>query len=161
MKDLQVTQWMESIYGKEKHDAFNRRMEENNPTPPKRVPKTAPIARSSNFNMKMQPQAENKAKGKAPATNTYSQGYRFLKIQKDAMKNVFQMAGTMMELQKKQGSQIEISEIISETMDGSKSLYIAINDMQSNISDKNSSICNNIKTNNLSLSQINETIMCS
>ncbi|MBW0517243.1 hypothetical protein O181_056958 [Austropuccinia psidii MF-1] len=41
---LQVTQWMASIDGKEEHDAFNSRMEENKPPPPNQVPKTAPIA---------------------------------------------------------------------------------------------------------------------
>ncbi|MBW0544551.1 hypothetical protein O181_084266 [Austropuccinia psidii MF-1] len=73
----------------------------NNPPPPKQVPKTAPIARSSNSNMKRKPQAQNKGKGKAPATKPYRQGYRIPNIQKDAMENVFQMARTMMELQKK------------------------------------------------------------
>ncbi|MBW0571363.1 hypothetical protein O181_111078 [Austropuccinia psidii MF-1] len=29
---LKVTQWMASIYGKEKHDAFDRRMEEKQPS---------------------------------------------------------------------------------------------------------------------------------
>ncbi|MBW0591392.1 hypothetical protein O181_131107, partial [Austropuccinia psidii MF-1] len=46
----------------------------NNPPPPKQVPKTAPVARSSNSNMKNQPQAPNKGKRKAPATKPYSQG---------------------------------------------------------------------------------------
>ncbi|MBW0547369.1 hypothetical protein O181_087084 [Austropuccinia psidii MF-1] len=45
----------------------------NNPQPPKQVPKTAPIA-SSNSNVRKQPQAHNKGKGKATATNAYSQG---------------------------------------------------------------------------------------
>ncbi|MBW0544914.1 hypothetical protein O181_084629 [Austropuccinia psidii MF-1] len=67
-QNLKVTQWMESIDGKEKHDAFNRRMEEKNPPPPKQVPKTAPVARSSNSNVKKQPKAQNKGKGKAPGT---------------------------------------------------------------------------------------------
>ncbi|MBW0481376.1 hypothetical protein O181_021091 [Austropuccinia psidii MF-1] len=53
----------------------------NNPPPPKQVPKTASEARSSNPNMKKQPQAQNKGKGKAPATNPYSQGYRIPNIQ--------------------------------------------------------------------------------
>ncbi|MBW0592649.1 hypothetical protein O181_132364 [Austropuccinia psidii MF-1] len=48
----------------------------NNPPPPKKVPKTAPVASSSNSNMRKQPQAPNKGKGKAPATKPYSQGYR-------------------------------------------------------------------------------------
>ncbi|MBW0579699.1 hypothetical protein O181_119414 [Austropuccinia psidii MF-1] len=39
-------------------------------------------------------------------------------------------------------------------------LYEAINYIKTHVSSKNSSIYNNLKTNNLSLSQINETIMC-
>ncbi|MBW0468446.1 hypothetical protein O181_008161 [Austropuccinia psidii MF-1] len=88
---LQVTQWMEYIDGKEKHDTFNSRMEEKNPPPPKQVPKTASIARRSNSNMKKQPKSQSKGKGKAPSTKTYSQSYRIQKIQQDAMENVFQM----------------------------------------------------------------------
>ncbi|MBW0560334.1 hypothetical protein O181_100049 [Austropuccinia psidii MF-1] len=38
-------------------------------------------------------------------------------------------------------------------------IYIPINDVKSHISDKNSSICNNPKKNNLSLSQRDKTIM--
>ncbi|MBW0516987.1 hypothetical protein O181_056702 [Austropuccinia psidii MF-1] len=79
----------------------------NNPPPPKQVPKTAPIASSSNYNVKKQPQAPNKGKGKAPATEPYSQGYRIRKIQKDAMGNVFQMARAMMELQKKEKARLK------------------------------------------------------
>ncbi|MBW0516415.1 hypothetical protein O181_056130 [Austropuccinia psidii MF-1] len=81
---FQVTQWMASIDGKEKHDDFNRRMEGNNPPQPNKVPKTAPVA-SRNSNVKNKPQAQNKGKGKAPATKRYSQGYRIPNIQKDAM----------------------------------------------------------------------------
>ncbi|MBW0587366.1 hypothetical protein O181_127081, partial [Austropuccinia psidii MF-1] len=57
----------------------------NNPPPPKQVPKTAPVARSSNSKVKKQPQAQNKGKGNALATKPYSQGYRIPKIQQDAM----------------------------------------------------------------------------
>ncbi|MBW0490100.1 hypothetical protein O181_029815 [Austropuccinia psidii MF-1] len=95
---------MESIDGKEEHDSFNSRMEEKQPSPPKQVPKTAPVDSRSNSNMKKQPQAQNKGKGKAPATNPYSQGYKIPKIQQDATENVFQLARTMMELQKKEES---------------------------------------------------------
>ncbi|MBW0590089.1 hypothetical protein O181_129804 [Austropuccinia psidii MF-1] len=79
----------------------------NNPPPPKKVPKTAPVARSSNSNVKKQPQAPNKRKGKAPATKPYSQGYRIPNIQKDAMENVFQMARAMIELQKKEQARLK------------------------------------------------------
>ncbi|MBW0555613.1 hypothetical protein O181_095328 [Austropuccinia psidii MF-1] len=98
---LQVAQWMASIDGKEEHDALNSRMEEKQPSTTKKSAKTAPVASSSNSNMKKQPQAQNKGKGKAPATKPYSQGYRNPKTQQDAMEDVFQMARTMMELQRR------------------------------------------------------------
>ncbi|MBW0592795.1 hypothetical protein O181_132510 [Austropuccinia psidii MF-1] len=97
---------MESIYGKEKHDASKSTMEEEPPTTTQESAKNSP---SSNSNVKKQPKAQNKGKGKAPATKPYSQGYRIPKIQQDAIENVFQMAGTIMELKKKGGQQTKIS----------------------------------------------------
>ncbi|MBW0589064.1 hypothetical protein O181_128779 [Austropuccinia psidii MF-1] len=78
-----------------------------NPPPPKQVPKTATIDSSSSSNMKKQPQAANKGKGKAPATKLYSQGYRIPKIQQDSMEDRLQMARTMMELQKKEEARLK------------------------------------------------------
>ncbi|MBW0570227.1 hypothetical protein O181_109942 [Austropuccinia psidii MF-1] len=79
----------------------------NNPPPPKQMPKTAQIASSSNSNVKKQPKTQNKGKGKEPATKPCSQAYRIPKIQQDAMENVFQMARTMMELQKKEEARLK------------------------------------------------------
>ncbi|MBW0555361.1 hypothetical protein O181_095076 [Austropuccinia psidii MF-1] len=98
---------MTSIDGKEEKDAFNSRVEGKNPSPPKQVTKTDPVASSSNSNVKKQPKAQKKGKGKAPATKTYSKGYRIPNIQQDAMENVFQMARTMMELQKKEEAKLK------------------------------------------------------
>ncbi|MBW0560827.1 hypothetical protein O181_100542 [Austropuccinia psidii MF-1] len=50
--------------------------------------------------------------------------------------------------------------MISDIFDAIPELYEAITDVKSHISDKNSSICNNLKANNLSLSQINQTLIC-
>ncbi|MBW0583370.1 hypothetical protein O181_123085 [Austropuccinia psidii MF-1] len=83
----------------------------NNPPPPKEVPKTAPVVSSSNSDVKKQPQAQNKGKGKAPATKPYIQGYRIPKIQQAAMENVFQMARTMMELQKKVEARLKYQKL--------------------------------------------------
>ncbi|MBW0460631.1 hypothetical protein O181_000346 [Austropuccinia psidii MF-1] len=104
---FQVTQWMASIDGKKEHDAFNSRMEEKNPSPPKQVPKTAPVARSSDSNMKKKPKTQNKGKGKAPAPKPYSHGYRIPNIRHDAMENVFQMVRTRMALQKKEEARLK------------------------------------------------------
>ncbi|MBW0575757.1 hypothetical protein O181_115472 [Austropuccinia psidii MF-1] len=62
---------------------------ENNPPPPKQVPKTAPVASTSNYNVKKEATSSKKGKGKAPATKPYSQGYVIPKIKQDAMENVF------------------------------------------------------------------------
>ncbi|MBW0464090.1 hypothetical protein O181_003805 [Austropuccinia psidii MF-1] len=48
--------------------------------PPKKVPKTAPIASRSNYNMKKQLKAQNKGKGKAPNTKPYILSYRIPNI---------------------------------------------------------------------------------
>ncbi|MBW0483452.1 hypothetical protein O181_023167 [Austropuccinia psidii MF-1] len=83
----------------------------NNPPPPKQVPKTAPVARSRNSNVKKQPQAQKRGKGKAPATQSYSQGYRIPKIQRDAMENVFHLARTMLESQKKEEARLKYQKL--------------------------------------------------
>ncbi|MBW0593782.1 hypothetical protein O181_133497 [Austropuccinia psidii MF-1] len=79
----------------------------NNPPPPKQVPKTDPVASSSNSYVKKQPQAQNKGRGKAPATKPYSQAYRIQKIPQEAMENVFQRAKIIMELQKKEEARLK------------------------------------------------------
>ncbi|MBW0532763.1 hypothetical protein O181_072478 [Austropuccinia psidii MF-1] len=50
--------------------------------------------------------------------------------------------------------------MIPDILDSIPEFYEAITDIKSHISNINSSICNNLKTNNLSLSQINETLLC-
>ncbi|MBW0475532.1 hypothetical protein O181_015247 [Austropuccinia psidii MF-1] len=86
---LQVTQWMTSIDGKEKGYSFNSRMEEKQPFTTQESAKNSPSSRKQKLQHEKQPQAQNKSKGKAPATKPYSQGYRITKIQQDAMENVF------------------------------------------------------------------------
>ncbi|MBW0567083.1 hypothetical protein O181_106798 [Austropuccinia psidii MF-1] len=90
---LQIPQCMASIDREEKHDALDTRMEEKQPSTTQESVKTAPVASSSNSNVKKKPQAPNKGKGNAPATKTYSQGYR--------------MPWKMMELQKKEEARLK------------------------------------------------------
>ncbi|MBW0579392.1 hypothetical protein O181_119107 [Austropuccinia psidii MF-1] len=58
------------------------------------------------------------------------------------------------------GRQIKIPEMISDIFGSTPELYEAMNDVKKHLSDKNETICNNIKANNLSLCQIKETLMC-
>ncbi|MBW0555174.1 hypothetical protein O181_094889 [Austropuccinia psidii MF-1] len=115
-------------------------MEESNHPPPKQVPKTAPVASSRNSNVKKQPQ------------NVQTELQEAMENDSDGQNNYG--------ITKEGGSQIKISEMISDIFDSIPELYEAITDVKSHISERNSSICNNLKTNNLSLSQINETLMC-
>ncbi|MBW0591038.1 hypothetical protein O181_130753 [Austropuccinia psidii MF-1] len=101
---------MASIDGKEEYDCFNSRMEEKQPSTTKQVPRPAPVASIINSNVKKQPQAQNKVKGKAPAPKPYSQGYRISNIQQYAMENEFQMARTVMELQKKEEARLRFQK---------------------------------------------------
>ncbi|MBW0574341.1 hypothetical protein O181_114056 [Austropuccinia psidii MF-1] len=59
---------------------------------------------------------------------------------------------------KERGGQIKISERIPDIFDSIPELYEAITDVKSHLSDTNTSICDNLKTHNLSLSQTNEKI---
>ncbi|MBW0504433.1 hypothetical protein O181_044148 [Austropuccinia psidii MF-1] len=100
---LQVTQWVEKKNMMLSTEAWRK----NNPPPPKQVPKTAPVASRRKSNVKKNPKAQNKGKGKTPVTNPYRQGYIIPKIHQDAMENVLQKAITMMELQKKEDTRLK------------------------------------------------------
>ncbi|MBW0582577.1 hypothetical protein O181_122292 [Austropuccinia psidii MF-1] len=102
----------------------------NNPPPPKKVPKTGPVAIRSNYNIKKQPQDQNKGKGKVPATNHTARATGFHgKCVSEGQNHDG--------ITEKGGSQIKISQIISEILDEIPNLYIAINDIKIHISDKN------------------------
>ncbi|MBW0471153.1 hypothetical protein O181_010868 [Austropuccinia psidii MF-1] len=67
-----------------KHDAFDRRMEEKQPSTTQAMPKPAPIARSRNPNGKKKTKVQNKGKGKAPAKNLtarVTESQRFSRMQ--------------------------------------------------------------------------------
>ncbi|MBW0593237.1 hypothetical protein O181_132952 [Austropuccinia psidii MF-1] len=99
---LQIAQWMAPIDGEEKHDSLDTRMEEKQPSTTQESAKNSPIGQQQQFQREKAATSSKKGKGEAPAPKPYSQGYRISKIQQDAMENVFQMARTMMELQKKE-----------------------------------------------------------
>ncbi|MBW0571620.1 hypothetical protein O181_111335 [Austropuccinia psidii MF-1] len=101
---------MASIDGKEEYDAFNSRMEEKQPSTTKESAKTIPSGQKQQFQHEKNPQAKNKRKWKETAPKPYSKGYRIPKIQQDAMKNVFQMARAMMELQKKEEARLRFQK---------------------------------------------------
>ncbi|MBW0588568.1 hypothetical protein O181_128283 [Austropuccinia psidii MF-1] len=103
-QDLQVTQWMASIDGKEEYDAFNSRMEEKQPST------TSPSGQQQQFQCEKPATSSKQGQRKGTTPKPYSQGYRIPKIQQDAMENVFKMARAMMELQKKEEARLRFQK---------------------------------------------------
>ncbi|MBW0515952.1 hypothetical protein O181_055667 [Austropuccinia psidii MF-1] len=65
---------MTSIDGKKNMMLLTAKLRENNPPPPKQVPKTAPIARSSNFNVKKHPTSSEQGQRKGISPKTLQTG---------------------------------------------------------------------------------------
>ncbi|MBW0520107.1 hypothetical protein O181_059822 [Austropuccinia psidii MF-1] len=157
---LQVTQWMASIYGKEEYDAFNSRMEEKQPTTTKESAKTSPSCQQQQF--QHEKEATSSKHGQREGTNPKAL-QPVLQDSKDSAGCHGKCISDGQEhdrISEEGGNQIKIPEMISDIFDSIPELYEAMNDVKNHLSDKNETICNNIKTNNLSLCQINETLMC-
>ncbi|MBW0574488.1 hypothetical protein O181_114203 [Austropuccinia psidii MF-1] len=151
---------MASIDGEEKHDAFDTRMEEKQPSTTQTSAKNSPSGQKKKFQ-------------RAKAAKNFEQGQREGTSPKNLqprLQNPKDSTGFQGKcishgqnhdgISKEGGSQIKISNIIPDTFHCIPELYKAISDIKSHLSDKNTSICDNLKTNNLSLSQINDTLKC-
>ncbi|MBW0527199.1 hypothetical protein O181_066914 [Austropuccinia psidii MF-1] len=159
-QDLKFTQLMESIYGKKEHDAFNRRMEEKQPSTTQASSKNSPSSQKKKFQCEKASTNSKKGQRKGTSQKTLQPGLRNPKDSAGCHGKCISDGQNNDGITEKGGSQIKISEIISDIFNAIQEFYEAINDIKSHISDKNLSICNNLKTNSLSLSQINEAIMC-
>ncbi|MBW0467530.1 hypothetical protein O181_007245 [Austropuccinia psidii MF-1] len=95
---LQVTQWMTFIDGKEKHDAFNSRLEEKQPSTTQESAKNRPSSQQKH--LKCQKTATSPEQGQRQGTTQkpLQPGLQNPKDSEDAMENLFQMARTMMGL---------------------------------------------------------------
>ncbi|MBW0592517.1 hypothetical protein O181_132232 [Austropuccinia psidii MF-1] len=74
---------------------------ENDPPPPKQVPKTAPTASSSNFNVKRSHKLRTRERARHQLQSLTARAAESPNVQQDTMENVFQMARTIMELNTK------------------------------------------------------------
>ncbi|MBW0520105.1 hypothetical protein O181_059820 [Austropuccinia psidii MF-1] len=157
---LQVTQWMASIDGKEKHDNFNRRMEEKQPSTTQASSKNRCSIQQQQFQCGKAATILEQGQRRRTSHKNLQPGLQNPKDSARCHGKCISDGQNNDKIAEKQGSQVKISEMISDILDGIPNLYIAINDVKNHISDKNSSISNNCKTNNLVLSQINVTVMC-
>ncbi|MBW0477507.1 hypothetical protein O181_017222 [Austropuccinia psidii MF-1] len=143
-KHLQVTQWMASTYGKQKHDAFNGTMEKKQPSTTQTSAETTPNSQQQQFQCEKAATASEQGKNARHQPQDHTararESQRFNRITWKFFSSIQTHDGVT----EKGGSQIEISEIISEILDCNKNFYITINDVKSHISGRNPSICNNI-----------------
>ncbi|MBW0576212.1 hypothetical protein O181_115927 [Austropuccinia psidii MF-1] len=107
---LQVTQWMESVDGKEKHDALDTKMKEKQPSTTQTSVKNSPSGQKQQFQSEKAATSSKQGQREGTSPKPYSQGYRIPKIQQDAMENVFQMARTMMEVKNKEESRLSFQK---------------------------------------------------
>ncbi|MBW0496389.1 hypothetical protein O181_036104 [Austropuccinia psidii MF-1] len=150
---------MSSIDGKEEHDAFNSRIEEKQPPTTQASAKNSPNSQQQKFQHEKAAQSSEKGKKKGTSHKNLQPGLQIPKDSAGCHGKCISDGQNNDGITEKGGSHIEISEMISDIFDSIAELYEAINDAKIHVSDKDSSICKNLKTNDLSLSQINETLM--
>ncbi|MBW0531938.1 hypothetical protein O181_071653 [Austropuccinia psidii MF-1] len=151
---------MASTDGKEEYDAFNSRMEE------KQLSTTKASAKTSSSGQKQQFQRERSATGskqgqrEGTSPKTLQPGIQDSKDSAGCHGKCILDGQNHDGITEEGGSQIKIPEMISDIFHFIPELYEAINDVKKNLSYINETTFNNIKTNSLSLCQINETLMC-
>ncbi|MBW0533092.1 hypothetical protein O181_072807, partial [Austropuccinia psidii MF-1] len=101
---LQVTQWMESIDVKEEYDAFNSRMEEKQPSTTKASAKNSPSGQKQKFQREKAATSSKQGQREGTSPEALQPGLQ------DAMENLFQMARTMVELQKKEEARLRFQK---------------------------------------------------
>ncbi|MBW0582265.1 hypothetical protein O181_121980 [Austropuccinia psidii MF-1] len=150
---------MASIYGKEEHDTLNSRMEEKQLSTTKASAKNSPNSQQQQFQCEKAATSSKQGQRQSNSHKTLHPGLQDPKDSAGCHGKCISNGQNNNEATEKGGSQIKISEMISDIFDSIPELYEAINDVKTHVSNKNSPICKNIKTSNLSLSQINETLL--
>ncbi|MBW0521323.1 hypothetical protein O181_061038 [Austropuccinia psidii MF-1] len=92
---------MESIDGKEEHDALNSRMEEKQPSTTKASAKNSPNFQQQQFQCEKAATSSKQGQRQGTSYNNLQPGIQ------DAMENAFQMARTMLKLQKKEEARLK------------------------------------------------------
>ncbi|MBW0486890.1 hypothetical protein O181_026605 [Austropuccinia psidii MF-1] len=135
-------------------------MEEKQPSTTQASAKNSPSCQQQQFQCEKAATSSEKGQRKGTSKKTLQPGLQDPKYSAGCYGKCIPDGQNNDGITEKGGSQIKISEMISDIFDSLPELYEAVNDIKTHISENNSCICNNLKTNSLSLSQIKETIMC-
>ncbi|MBW0572604.1 hypothetical protein O181_112319 [Austropuccinia psidii MF-1] len=157
---LQVTQWMESIDGKEEYDAFNSRMGENQPSTTNAGAMTSPSGQQQQFQREKAATSLKQGQREGTSPKALQPGIQDSKDSAGCHGKCISDGQNHDGITEAGGSHIKIPEMNSDIFDSIPELYEAINDVKKHLSDKNETICNIIQTQKFSLCQMNETLMC-
>ncbi|MBW0582456.1 hypothetical protein O181_122171 [Austropuccinia psidii MF-1] len=157
---FQVTEWMTSIDVKEEYDSSNSRMEEKHPSTTKESAKTSACGQQQEIQLQKAATSSKQGQREGTRPKALQPGLQDCKDTLGCHGKYISDGQNQYGITEEGGSQIKIPEIISDIFDSIPELYEAINDVKKHLSDKNETICNKNKTNNLSMCQINETLMC-
>ncbi|MBW0523087.1 hypothetical protein O181_062802 [Austropuccinia psidii MF-1] len=92
---FQVTQWMESIDEKEKHDAFHSRIEETQPSTTQESSKASPSSQKQKLQCKKAAKSSEQGQRQSTSHKTLQPGLQNPKESAGFLENVFHMARTM------------------------------------------------------------------
>ncbi|MBW0580821.1 hypothetical protein O181_120536 [Austropuccinia psidii MF-1] len=152
---LQVTQWMAFIDGKEEHNGFNSRMEENPPSTTQASGKNIPKSQQQKFQREKASTSSKQGQKQVTSHKPLHPGLQDPKNSAECHGKCISDGQNNDGITEKGESQIKIEEEISDIIYSIPELYEASNNIKTYVSDKDLSICNNLKTNNVSLIQIN------
>ncbi|MBW0527136.1 hypothetical protein O181_066851 [Austropuccinia psidii MF-1] len=127
---------MASIDGKEKHNAFNRRMEEKQPCNTPASAKNSPSSQQKQFQREKAAKSSEQGQRQATSHKTLQPGLQNTKDSAGCHGKCISDGQHNDGITEKGGSQIKISEMISDIFDAIPELFEAINDMKSHISMK-------------------------
>ncbi|MBW0559442.1 hypothetical protein O181_099157 [Austropuccinia psidii MF-1] len=111
---LQVTQWMVSIDGKEEHDALNSRMEEKQPSTTQASAKKSPSGQQQQFQQEEAATSSERGQRKGTSHKTLQPGLHNSKDSTGCHRECISDGQNNDGITKEGGSQIKISEMISE-----------------------------------------------
>ncbi|MBW0482988.1 hypothetical protein O181_022703 [Austropuccinia psidii MF-1] len=151
---------MEAIDGKEENYALNRRMDEKQPSTTQESAKNSPNSQKQKLQCEKAATSSEKGQRKGTSQKTLQPGLLNPKDSAGFHVKCISDGPNNDGITEKGASQNKISEMISEIFYCIPELYEAMNDIKTHISDTNSSMCNNLETNNLIMSQIYERLRC-
>ncbi|MBW0574472.1 hypothetical protein O181_114187 [Austropuccinia psidii MF-1] len=137
---------MASIDGEEKHDALDTRMEEKQPSTTQESAKNSPSGQQQKFQCEKAATSSKQRQRKGTSHQTLQPGLQDSNYSTGCHGQCVSDGQNNDGIPKERGGQIKIPEMISDIFDSILEVYEAITDVKSHLSDKNTSICDNLKT---------------